>query len=263
MRKREGRGDRHGQQPHGQRAQVRHRGEVDPEDQRPDEDDREDAPQVVHGIGRLVDVARNVDDRHQQGDADERKRDEEDRSPPELLQERARDQRPERGDAAADRGPERDRLRACRPCPERRDQSEGRRVGHAGREAAEETGGEEHLVRGRVRRQERRRHGQDHAQHEQELPSVAVPDRAQPEHRRREAERVADRDQVQRRLGRVERLADRGQGDVGDRQVQVGDRRHQDERDEDEPRPLRSRRRRGCDCFAHSSSQSSKLQRPP
>ena len=59
--------------------------------------------------------------------SDERQRDQEDRAPVELLEQRARDQRAERGDRAAERRPERDRLRAARPRPERRDQGQRRR----------------------------------------------------------------------------------------------------------------------------------------
>ena len=51
---------------------------------------------------------------------------------------------------AAEPRPERDRLRPRRPRPERRDQGERRRVGHAGREAAEEARHEQHLVGRRV-----------------------------------------------------------------------------------------------------------------
>ena len=42
-----------------QRPLVRHGREVDREDQRADEDEREDAAEVVHRLGRLVDVARD------------------------------------------------------------------------------------------------------------------------------------------------------------------------------------------------------------
>ena len=59
----------------------------------------------------------------------------------------AGDQRAERGDRAAERRPQRDRLRPRRPGPQRGDQRERRRVGHAGGEAAEEPGDEQHLDR--------------------------------------------------------------------------------------------------------------------
>jgi hypothetical protein len=173
--------DRDGEQPDRQGSLVRDRREVDPEDQRPDHDDRENAPEVVDRVRRLVDVARHEDDRHQQGDPHERKRDEEDRSPPELLQEAPRDERPERGDAAADRGPERDRPRAARARPKRRDQRKRGGVSHAGGEPADQARDEENLVRRRIRGQEAGRDGQDHAQHEQQLAPVAVADRTQPE----------------------------------------------------------------------------------
>ena len=114
-------------------------------------------------------------------------------------------------------------------------------VGYAmpGREAAEQTRREQHLVGRRVRREQTGRHRQHHAQDQQQLAAVAVAEGAEVQHRCRQPQRVADRDQVERGLRRVERLADRRQRDVRDRQVQVRDARDQDQRDEDEPRALR------------------------
>ena len=76
------------------------RGEVDRQDQRADQDDREDAAEVVDRLGRLVDVGGDEHERHDQGDADQGQGDEEDRAPPEVLEEGPGDERPERGDAA-------------------------------------------------------------------------------------------------------------------------------------------------------------------
>ena len=76
-----------------------------------------------------------------------------------------------------------------------------------------------------------------------QLPAVAVAERAEPEHRAGQPERVADRDEVERGLASIERLADRRQGDVRDRQVEVRDGRDDDQRREDEARSLRSRAR--------------------
>ena len=104
------------------------------EDQRADEDDGQDATEVVDRFGRLVDVARHEADRHDQGDDGERQRDEEDRAPPELLEQDPGDQRPERRDRAADRRPQRDRPRPRRARPQRGDQRQRGRVGHAGRQ---------------------------------------------------------------------------------------------------------------------------------
>ena len=243
--------ERDREQPDRQGALVRNRREVDPQDQSPDHDQREDSAEVVDWLRRLVDVAGDEEDRHQQGDADEREGHEKDRAPPEVLQEGPGDQRPERSDAAADRRPERDGAGSPRPCPEGRDQGERGRVGHAGREPADEPCDEEDLVGGRIRRQQARGDREEHSEHEQKLAPVAVADRPQPEDGRRKPQRIADRDQVERRLGRVERRADRRQGDVGDREVEVGDRRNEDQRDENEPRPFGSRRRLGSDRLAH------------
>ena len=120
--------DRDRRQAEGQRALVRHGREVDREDERGDEHDGQDAAEVVDGIGRLVDVAR-----HEQRSPGPARRAasgsviEEHRAPPEMLEQDAREQRPERGDRAADARPQRDRLRPPRPGPQRGDQRERRR----------------------------------------------------------------------------------------------------------------------------------------
>ena len=64
------------------------------------------------------------------------------------------------------------------------------------------------------------------------LAPVAIAERAQVEHGRGEAERVADGHQVELRLRGVERLADVGERHVGDGEVEVGDGRHEDQRAE-------------------------------
>ena len=82
------------------------------------------------------------------------------------------------------------------------------------------------------------------------LAPVAVAERAEPQHRACQAERVADGDQVEHRLARVEVLADRRQRDVGHREVQVRDRRDQDQGREHQARALAAQsswpRRRAC-----------------
>ena len=118
--------------------------------------------------------------------------------------------------------------------PERGDQRESRRIRHAGGQPAADAGDEQHLVRRRVRSKQRHRDRERGAEDEHQLAPVAVAERTEIQHRRRQAERVADRDQVERHLGRVERLADRGQRDVRDGQVQIRDRGDGDKRDEDD-----------------------------
>ena len=123
-----------------------------------------------------------------------------------------------------------------RDCPDHSAVMSASVVGYAmpAESAAEDAGEREHLVGGRVRGEEARGDRQQHAADEHHLAPVAVAQRAQVQHRRRETERVADRDQVEGGLRRVERLADVGQRDVGDRQVQVGDGGDEDQREEDE-----------------------------
>ena len=107
-----------------------------------------------------------------------------------------------------------------------------------GGDAAEHAGDEEDLVGGGEAGEQRGRDRQRHAQQQHHLAPVAVAERAEVEDRGGEPERVADGDQVERRLAGVEGLADVRQGDVGDREVEVGDRGDQDQRREDEPGAL-------------------------
>ena len=233
------RGDGDCRQPEHECSLVRDGREVDRQDQRRNQHDREDAAEVVDWIGRLVDVARDEEEGQHERHRGERQRQQEDRPPPEVLQEQAGEQRAERGDGAAEPRPERDRLRSPRPGPERGDQGERGRVGHACSEASQEAGDEEDFVARRPGGEAGRGDRERRAEEQHQLAPVAVAESAEVEHRRGETERVADCDQVERRLRGVERLADRGQGDVGDSQVQVGDRRDQDQRNEYETRTLR------------------------
>jgi hypothetical protein len=67
---------------------------------------------------------------------------------------------------------------------------------------------------------------------------MAVAERSEVEDRAREAERVADGDEVEFGLAGAERFADIRQRDVGDGEVEVGDRGDEDQRREDERRAL-------------------------
>ena len=139
----------------GRRLAVRHGREVDREDQRADEHEREDAAEVVDRLRPLVHVRRDEEPGHQDRDDRERQREQEHRAPPEVLEQEPRQHRAERGDRAADAGPQRDRLRpAGARRPERRDQRERRRVGHARRDPAADARDEQHGVGRRVRREE-------------------------------------------------------------------------------------------------------------
>ena len=113
------------------------------------------------------------------------------------------------------------------------------RIGHPGGQPSRDACDEEHLVGGREPGEERGRDRQPHPEHDHQLAAVAVAQRAEPEHRRREPERVPHGDEVERRLRGVERLADVRQRDVRDRQVEVGDPRDDDQGEEDESAPAR------------------------
>ena len=86
------------------------------------------------------------------------------------------------------------------------------------------------------------------AEQQHRLAAVPVAQRAEPQHRRREPERVADGDEVELRLRRVEVQPDVGERDVGDRQRQVRDRGDDDQRAEDHTRARRGTRVRGRRC---------------
>ena len=229
------------QRDHGQTqdegALARHGREVDREHQAGHQQDREDAAEVVDRLGGLVDVGGDEHPGHHERDDRQGQRDEEDRAPPELLQQPAGDQRPQRRDGSTEGGPQGDRLGAPGSGPQGRDQGQRRRVGHAGGEPAEDPGHHQDVVRRRVGGQQAGGDRQQGAEHHQELAAVPVADGPEVEHGAGQAQGVADRDQVERGLRGVERVADRRQGDVGHGQVEVGDTGHQDQGPEHEGSP--------------------------
>ena len=92
-------------------------------------------------------------DRHDERDGGQRQRDEEDRAPLEALEQETGHERAQRRDRATERRPQRDRPRPAGPGPQRGDEGQRRRVGHAGRDAAEDPGDDQDLDRsGRTRR---------------------------------------------------------------------------------------------------------------
>lgn len=217
---------------------VGYGGEVDRQNESRDHEDGQDAAEVVHRFGRLVGVRGDEHQRHDQRDHGEGQGDQEHRPPVEVFEQRARDHRPEHGDASAEGRPQCDRLRP-RPRPQGGDQRQGGRVGHAGRESPDDPGHHEDGVIGRVRGEQAGGDGEGDAEEQQQLAPVTVADRTQIEHRCGQAEGVPHGDQVQCGLGRVEGLPDRGQGHVGHRQVQVGHRRNDDQGRQDERRARR------------------------
>ena len=195
-------------------------------------------PRLSTALCRLVHVARNERDGQEQRHGCEGERDEEHRAPPEVLEQRAGDERTERGDRTPERRPERDRAGPTRTGPERRDQCERRRERHPRGDAAEQACEEQDLDRGRVGGEQACRNRETDAEDEHHLAAVAVAERTEPEDRSGQAERVADRDEVEAGLSGVEVLADLGQGDVGHGEVQVRDRGDEDEREQHEALPV-------------------------
>ena len=108
------RGERDDREADRQRALVRDGREVDRQDQRADEHDREDAAEVVDRLGSLVDVRRDEHPGHQDRTDRQRQREQEAEPHSEVLEQDAREERPERRDRAAERRPQRDRLRPRR-----------------------------------------------------------------------------------------------------------------------------------------------------
>ena len=198
--------------------------------------DREDAAEVVDRLGRLVHVARHELHRHHERDHRERQREQEHRAPPEVLEQDPRAQRPERGDRAADRRPQRDRLRPRRARPERRDQRERRRVRHAGGEAAEDPG-----ARSARPRSAPRRRGSPPGSSAASRGRAAACARSGRRPRRSRGPRRRARASSRPRSGSARSAttskccADRRQRDVGDREAEVRDGGDGDQRAEDEP----------------------------
>ena len=140
-------------------ALVRDRREVDREDQRADEDDGEDAAEVVDRVARLVHVARaRSSNAIDEGDDRERQRDEEHRAPPELLEQT----RPETsGPSAAIAPPSADQsaIDFVRPGPDHSAVISASVVGYAMPAASPPPtrATNEHLVGRRERREQRHR----------------------------------------------------------------------------------------------------------
>jgi hypothetical protein len=97
---------------------------------------------------------------------------------------------------------------------------------------------EQHVIGRRPCGQKAHRDRERRADQQHRLASVPVAQGPEVQDRAGKAERVADRDQVERGLRRVESSADRRQRNVGNGQVQVGDRRDQDQRGEDDALPV-------------------------
>ena len=110
------RDDRDEREPDAQRALVRHRREVDREDQRADQHERKDSAEVVDRLGPLVhvcgDEAYSHHDRHHR----KRKGQEEHGAPPEMLKKKAGESGPSA--AIAPPMPDQSAIAFVRPGPD-------------------------------------------------------------------------------------------------------------------------------------------------
>ena len=107
-------------------------------------------------------------------------------------------------------------------------------VGHAGGNAPEDPGHDEHRDRWGPGGQERGGNSGSHAQHEHPLAPVAVADRPEVEDRTGEPKAEPNAHQIELDLRSLELQADLGQRHVGDGQVEVG---HSGDRDERKQHP--------------------------
>jgi hypothetical protein len=94
-------------------TRARYGREVDPDDERAHEEHGQDTAEVVDRLRALVHVRRHELPGEQQRDDGEGQREQEDRAPPEVLEQEAGQQRPQRGDGRTDAGPQRDGLGAA------------------------------------------------------------------------------------------------------------------------------------------------------
>ena len=242
---RDARGEDDRREPEDQGSRVRDGCEVDPQHERRDQHHGQEAAEVIDGIGPLVYVSGNVPEGEEQGHDGEGEGEEEHRAPPVMLEEQSRKERAERRDCPTESRPQRDRLRPARSGPERGDERQRRRVGHACREPATQPSDEQHDVGRGKGGQKAHRDRERCADQQHRLATVPVAQGAEIQHRAREAERVSNRDQVQRRLRALERGADIRQRDVGHGEVQVGDGSNQDQRRKHEVRVWRRGRGAG------------------
>ena len=177
---------------------VRHGREVDPEDQRADEQRPRGCRRGCRPDRSSRSRGRDETDGHDERDDRERQRDQEDRAPPEVL-EQQRPRTAARAPRSRPRSPTTARSTSSAAGPDHSAVISARVVGYAmpadsppPRRATNRTSS-----LGRVGGEQAKRDRQRGAEDEHQLAAVAVADRAEPQHRGREPERVADGDQVQ------------------------------------------------------------------
>ena len=211
---------------------------AEPKHEQGDHDDGEDAAQVIHRILRLLHVRRHHPQDEDQCDDRWDDSDEEDRSPPEVLEERSGDDRADHRAATAHTGPQCDRLDACGArAPQGRDQCQGRGVGHTGGDASEDAPEDEDVRIGCPGGNETRGDGEQHAEAEHQFAAVAISEGSEVEDAHRQSQGAADGNEVELRLTGAEGTADIREGDVGDSEIDVGHERPEDEGTQDEPSP--------------------------
>ena len=217
----------------------------DPVDHQHQPGDRQQYAGVVHPARIRASGLRHQDDDRDDADCGERNVDEEDRAPPEVIQEQAADDRPD-GDGHADgRRPDSDGARPLRRLEDVRDDRQGLRHDRGAAETHRRPGPDE-LVRAlRVGAQQRENAEQGHADDQHPPPPDPVAHHAEGEQQAGEDQRVGIDRPLELALARAEAGPGLGNGlqrDVEDRVVQH-DRGEADDQDaEDEPAMALTRR---------------------
>ena len=153
------------------------------------------------------------------GEAD-RRVDEEDPLPADVLGEHAAEQDADRASGARHRAPDRQGLVALVALGERR-REDGERCGrdHRPAESLDGAGADEEVVRAREAAGQRGQGEEPEARHEQPATAEQVGTAPAEQQEPAERERVRARDPLQTRIREVQILLDRRQGDVHDRDV--------------------------------------------
>jgi hypothetical protein len=203
---------------------------LDGEDETAHPQDRQDAAEVIDGKDLLARLPGQHDEADDKSQDDKRKRDEEYRSPPEVLEQPTADQRAESRNAAAQPRPEGDRPHAGAASIQGADQRQRRREEQGRRESAGEAGVREEVRVRRPRGQHGRGNRQDGTRHKQQLAAVPVADGAQVENSGRQPQRERVGDGRELVLGGAEVGAYRRQCHVSDAEVDIRDDRTRHQR---------------------------------
>src|SRR6476660_9114771 len=158
-----------------------------------------------------------------QGERDDWQVDDEHRTPPEVLEQHARHDRPQRQPDHRRDAQRRDRPSALLGLEQHDDRRHREWDEDRGTDPEQRPGGDETLGARRQRAPERAEEEQDQPDHRRALPSVPVAEHSGGQQQRTQSQQVAVREPLELRAGRVEAHGDVGQRDVEDRRVEPDD----------------------------------------